>query len=183
MKGVPAERLKFIDEAACHLSLARSYGWAKRGGACVGRVPGNSGSRRSVVALFCCSGIQSHRVQSGSLKQIDFESFVTERVAPHLSAGDVVVVVDNARCHQGKKAREAIEAAGARLVFLPAYSPDFAPIELAWRQVKAFLRQTGARTAEALLSAVAEAMPRVTAEQAVAYFAHCGYQALQDQRD
>jgi transposase len=180
MKDVPLSHLKFIDESACHLSLTRSYGWAGRGAPCVGQVPGNSGSRRSMVALFSCLGIQTHRVQSGSLKQIDFESFIKEQVVPHLSRGDVVVV-DNARCHQGKKAREAIEAAGARLVFLPAYSPDFAPIELAWRQVKAFLRQTGARTAESLLSAITQAMTRVTAEQAVEYFAHCGYRTLQHQ--
>lgn len=175
---MPVARLKFIDESACHLSLTRSYGWARRGQACVGSVPGNTGQRQSMVALFSLSGMESHRVQPGSLKQADFVAFVKEQVAPRLSAGDVVVV-DNARCHQGQAAREAIEAAGARLLFLPAYSPDFSPIELAWRQVKAFLRQAEARTAADLREAIARAMRRVTAQDGREYFTHCGYQALQ----
>jgi transposase len=178
MKEVPPARLKFLDESGCNLSLTRSYGWARCGEPCVGRVPGNSGVRQSIVALFSHAGVESHHVQAGSLKQADFTAFVREFVAPRLSPGDVVVV-DNARCHHGKGAREAIEAAGARLVFLPAYSPDLAPIELGWRQIKAFLRQVGPRTAEALLAAIAQAMPRVTPRQAAEYFTRCGYQALQ----
>jgi transposase len=176
MSGVPVSHLKFIDESACHLSLTRPRGWAKRGAPCVGRVPGNSGSRRSIVALFSPRGMQSHRIQTGSLKGGDFEAFIRDQVVPLLASGDVVVV-DNARCHQGKGVREAVEAAGARLVFLPAYSPDLAPIELAWRQVKVSLRQAGPRTPEALSAAVAQAMPQVTPGQAAGYFAHCGYLA------
>ena len=144
----------------------------------MGRVPGNSGVRQSVVALFSVSGMETHAMQAGSLKQADFAAFVREGVVPRLSAGDVVVL-DNARCHHGKETREAIEAAGARLVFLPAYSPDFAPIELGWRQIKAFVRQVGPRTPSDLKALVAQAMPRVTPQQAVGYFAHCGYQTLQ----
>lgn len=155
------------------------YGWAKRGENCVGRVPGNSGVRQSLVALFSLSGVEAHALQPGSLKQADFARFIREQVVPRLSSGDVVVV-DNARCHHSKEAREAIEVIGARLVFLPAYSPDFAPVELGWRQVKASLRLVGPRTLPDLKAAVAEAMPRVTPEQAAEYFAHCGYQTLQN---
>jgi len=122
--------------------------------------------------------MSAHRVVSGSLKQADFTAFVVEQVLPYLSVRDVVVV-DNARCHQGKAVKEAIESAGASLLFLPAYSPDFAPIELAWRQVKAHLRQSEARTKPDLMAAIAEAMPKVTPEQARSYFAHCGYEVLQ----
>ena len=144
------ERLKFIDESACHLSLTRVYGWAKRSERCVYGLPGNSGPRQSLVALFSLTGaIEQYQVQEGSLKGAAFARFVEEGVVPHLSAGDVVIL-DNARCHQITRVRELIEAAGARLVFLPAYSPDFSPIELAWRKVKAWLRETGARTQERL---------------------------------
>ena len=160
--------------------MTRTFGWAKRGIPCVGRVPGNSGRRQSMVALFSQEGMVTHRLQAGSLKQADFTAFVQEQVVPLLSSGDVVVV-DNARCHQGKSVAEAIEAAGARLLFLPAYSPDFAPIELAWRPVKAYLRRVAARTVTDLQAVVEPAMGQVTSEQARSFFAHCGYQTLQPQ--
>jgi hypothetical protein len=94
------ERLKFIDESACHLSLTQMYGWAKRGECCVYAVPGNSGPRQSIVALFSLTGaMERHQVQPGSLKGADFANFVEGCVVPTLSAGDVVIV-DNARYHQ-----------------------------------------------------------------------------------
>jgi transposase len=169
------ERLKFIDESACHLGLTRLYGWARKGERCSFAAPGNTGPRRSMVGLFTLdSGMKAHRTQAGSLKAGDLHAFVREAVVPHLSPGDVVIL-DNASCHKGKKAREMIEAAGARLLFLPAYSPDFSPIEFAWRKVKAALREAGARTAEALLSAIDAAMQTVTAQDADKFYAHCGY--------
>ncbi len=127
------ERLKFIDESACHLGLTRAYGWAKKSERCSFVVPGNTGVRRTMVGLFTLdSGMQAHRTQTASLKAGDFAAFVREAVVPHLSPGDVAIL-DNAACHRGKQVRELIEAVGARLLFLPAYSPDFSPIELAWR--------------------------------------------------
>ncbi len=113
-------------------------------------------------------------MQKGSLTGEDFAGFVKECVMPHLNAGDVVIL-DNARCHRVKRVRELIETAGARLLFLPAYSPDFSPIELAWRKVKARLREAGARTSEELLPAINAAMQSVTAEDAQSFYAHCGY--------
>ena len=147
----------------------------------MGKVPGNSGRRQSIVASFSLSGIENHHLQAGSLRQTDFAAFVEQKVVPMLASGDVVVV-DNARCHYSKAAREAIEAAGARLLFLPAYSPDFAPIELAWRQVKVFLRLAQARSVEELQAALEPAMRQVTSEKAYRYFEHCGYKTLQRQR-
>jgi transposase len=79
------------------------------------------------------------------------------------------------RCHQVTRVRELIEAAGARLLFLPAYSPDFNPIELAWRKVKARLREAGARTQDRLLSVIDEAVQSVTITDAQTFYAHCGY--------
>ena len=128
-----------------------------------------------MVALFSRSGaIEQYRVQKGSLTGAAFASFVEGCVVPHLTRGDVVIV-DNARCHGVKQVRELIESAGARLLFLPAYSPDFSPIELAWRKVKASLRQAGARTQETLLPAIDSAMLSVTVEDAQAFYTHCGY--------
>lgn len=169
------QRLQFIDESTCHLSLTRLYGWARRSERCVYALPGNSGTRQSIVALFSLTGaMEQHRVQKGSLTGEDFARFVHECVVPHLRAGDVVIV-DNARCHRVKLVRELIETVGARLLFLPAYSPDFSPIELAWRKVKAALREAGARTQEQLLPAIDAAIHSVTVEDAQAFYAHCGY--------
>jgi transposase len=128
-----------------------------------------------MVALFSLSGaIEQYRVQKGALTGADFACFVQELVVPNLSAGDVVVL-DNARCHRVKRVRELIESVGARVLFLPAYSPDFSPIELAWRKVKASLREAEARTQEQLLPAIDAAMQGVTVEDAQAFYVHCGY--------
>jgi transposase len=172
-----AQRVKFIDESACHLGLARAYGWARKNERCVFKLPGNTGPRRSVAALFSLSGaLEEYRVQDGSLKGADFAEFIERQVAPRLSPGDVLVL-DNAQCHKNKRARGLVEGAGARLLFLPAYSPDLSPIELAWRKVKARLRRDGARTREALLECIAEAVRSVTAQDARAFYSHCGYLA------
>jgi transposase len=162
------------------LGLTRAYGWAKRDEKCHGQVPGNTGDRRSIVGFFSLSGMEAHRVQNGSLKGVHFAAFVEECVLPVLKAGDVLIV-DNAGCHYSKRARELIEGVGARLVFLPAYSPDFSPIELAWRKVKAGLREAGARTSEALRQAIAAAIASVTGADAKRFYAHCSYDASQSQ--
>jgi transposase len=177
-----ANCLKFIDESACHLGLTRAYGWAKKGKRCCFTVPGNTGPRRTMVALFTLSdGIAAYRTQKGSLKADDFQAFVEGAVVPHLLPGDVVIL-DNAACHRGKRVRALIEAVGARLLFLPPYSPDFSPIEFAWRKVKADLREVSARTADVLLSAIDAAMPLVTARDAEKFYAHCGYPAAEQRQ-
>jgi len=128
-----------------------------------------------MLALLSLTGaIEQCRVQQGSLKGEEFADFIEECIVPHLSGGDVVIL-DNARCHKVKRVRELIESAGARLLFLPAYSPDFSPIELAWRKVKARLREAEARTPALLRTAIAAAMRSVTVEDARAFYARCGY--------
>jgi transposase len=129
-----------------------------------------------MVGLFTmASGMQAHRTQRGSLKGVDFETFVREAVVPCLVAGDVVIL-DNASCHKSKATRQLVEEAGARLLFLPAYSPDVSPIELAWRKVKARLREEHACTGEALETAIETAMQAITSEDARRFYGHCGYQ-------
>lgn len=118
--------------------------------------------------------MEAWAVQAGSLTGATFCAFLEACVVPLLKPHDWLIV-DNARCHLVKKVRELVEGAGARWVCLPAYSPDYAPIELAWRTVKAALRRVGARTMEPFHQAIAAAVASVTSEQAKAFFAHCGY--------
>ena len=103
-----------------------------------------------------------------------FHAYVEQVLAPHLQPGDVVVL-DNLSAHKGPGIRELIEARQAALLYLPPYSPDLNPIEKTWLKFKQFLRGVKARTAEALELAVTEALKTITAENAAAWFWHCGY--------
>ena len=103
-----------------------------------------------------------------------FETYVEHFLVPTLEAGRIVVM-DNLQVHKMKRVRELIEGAGAEILFLPPYSPDFSPIEEAFSKVKAILRRIGARTREALLEATSEALSAVSSTDARGWFGHCGY--------
>ncbi len=110
----------------------------------------------------------------GSTKAFVFEAYVEHFLAPNLQEGQIVVM-DNLGAHKTQRVRESIEARGCELWFLPAYSPDLNPIEEAFSKVKARLRKTAARTREALIDAMGEALLAVTPHDAEGWFAHCGY--------
>ena len=103
-----------------------------------------------------------------------FEAYVEQMLAPSLKLGQIVVL-DNLSVHKGERVRQAIEAKGCQVLFLPAYSPDFAPIEEAFSKLKAWLRRLGARTREALEAAIAQALEQITAQDVHGWFWHCGY--------
>ncbi len=103
-----------------------------------------------------------------------FEAFLEQVLCPKLEAGDVVVM-DNLNVHKMDRVRQLIQSTHARLLYLPPYSPDLNPIEKAWSKFKQFLRSAKARTAEALDQAVTDALKTITAENAIAWFRHCGY--------
>jgi transposase len=113
--------------------------------------------------------------REGSTDAAAFEVYVEHFLAPALGEGQVVVM-DNLGAHRPKRIRELIEARGAELVFVPSYSPDLNPIEQAFSKIKNILRKLGARTHEALLEAMEEALSKVTASDAAGWFEHCGYQ-------
>lgn len=103
-----------------------------------------------------------------------FLAYLEQGLCPKLRADDLVVR-DNLSAHKVSGVRELIEAAGAELLYLPPYSPDFNPIEMAWTKLKQLLRTAKARTAEALETALAEVLPAITADNTAAWFRHCGY--------
>ncbi len=103
-----------------------------------------------------------------------FEAYVERVLAPALRPGQVVVL-DNLNAHKGERVRELVEARGCELLFLPAYSPDFSPIEEAFSKVKALLRREKARTREALVGAIGRALDAVSGRDARGFFVHCGY--------
>jgi transposase len=122
-------------------------------------------------------GIGPGLVVEGGVSTAGFEAYVAHILAPTLRPGQIVVM-DNLRQHQGGRTRALIEARGAALWFLPAYSPDLNPIEEAFSKVKALLRTTAARTHEALVAAIWAACRAITPADARGYVTHCGYPPL-----
>jgi transposase len=166
--------LKFIDEFGVHLGLTRLFGRAAPGERVTEGTPGYSGPHYTVVAALALQGIAAPWVFEGATSGVAFETYVDQVLSPTLRAGDLVLI-DNLSAHKSEPVRQQIESRGARLHFLPPYSPDWNPIELCWAKVKAALRDAKSRTWEALVDALADALRAVDRSEACAWFAHCGY--------
>ena len=169
-----AAQLKFIDESGTHLGLTRLFGRAAPGVRVAEATPGYSGSHYTLIAALGLGEVSATWLLEGAMTREAFDLYVEQVLAPTLSPGDVVVI-DNLGVHQSDKAERVIQAHGARLQFLPPYSPDLNPIEKCWAKVKAVLRKLKARTYEELVDALNVAFQSITPEDARAWFAHCGY--------
>ncbi len=137
-------------------------------------MPRNHGGNITLVAALSPDDLQTPWMIEGAMDSATFEWYIREQLAPTLRPGQVIVL-DNLSAHKAASIREAIEARGCSLLFLPPYSPDFTPIEQAFSKLKAILRGLGARTREALEEAVRLAIEAVTHGDALAWFAHAGY--------
>jgi transposase len=168
-------RLVFVDESGTHISMDRLRSRAPRGERAYGKVPKNRGKNMTLIASMSLSGMGESMCLEGGTDALAFEAYVEHFLAPSLTEGQLVVM-DNLGAHQPKKVRELIEARGAQLVFVPSYSPDLNPIEQAFSKIKNILRKLGARTYEALLEAMEEALSKVSPDAAAGWFNHCGYQ-------
>jgi transposase len=171
---VDPERLVFVDEMGAHTSLAPLYGYSRKGERVRLEVPRNRGKNTTLLASMTLGGMGETLVVEGSTNQEVFEAYVEHALAPTLQAGQVVVM-DNLSAHKPAKVRELIEVRGCELIYLPAYSPDFNPIEEAFAKIKDTLRQAGARTKDALVGVLGEALSAVSAQDARGYFEHAGY--------
>lgn len=168
------KKLKFLDETGVNLGLTPRYGRAAPGERVVEATPGHSGTHYTVTAVLGWTGISAPWLFEGAMNANAFETYVAHVLCPTLCKGDIVVM-DNLSAHKSGKIRELIEACGAQLEFLPPYSSDFNPIELAWAKVKEALRYAKARTEATLLAALAEALRAITDQDSQAWFKHCGY--------
>jgi transposase len=167
-------RLLFFDESGVNLSMARPYGRAVRGVRVEGFVPKNWGESVTLIAGIGQRGLLAPLILDGSMTGDAFEAYIEQAVVPHIQSGDVLVW-DNLSAHKRARVRELVSEAGASILFLPPYSPDLNPIELAWSKVKTFLRSRGARTPEALEQAVADAFASITTSDIAHWLSHCGY--------
>jgi transposase len=168
------EDLVVIDETGTTIAMTRRYARSPRGQRANARVPRNHGKSTSLVAAFTVDGIGEAMSIEGAIDGVVFQTFLDKYLCPSLRPGQIVVM-DNLSVHKSAKVREMIEARGCQLLFLPPYSPDFSPIELAFSKIKQFLRKAAARTQSALDLAIASAIDTVTSSDALAWFRHCGY--------
>ena len=169
-------RLVFIDETGADTKMARRYGRAYRGHRLVDKVPHGHWKTTTFVGALRATGVTAPLVVDGPMNGDVFLAYVQQQLAPTLQPGDTVIM-DNLSSHKRAGVQQAIEAAGARLVYLPPYSPDLNPIELAFSKLKSLLRQAAARTISELEATIAKLLDRITPQQCQAYFRHCGYSA------
>jgi transposase len=169
-------RFVFLDETGVNTSLDRLYGRAPRGQRLVDKVPLAHWQMTTLVAGLRGDGVVAPFALTGAMDGLTFESYVEQILVPSLRPGDIVVL-DRLQAHRGRAVGRAIRQSGAGVWYLPPYSPDYNPIENIWSKVKAILRQTAARTQEALWEGLRQAVAAVTAQDCLNTFAHCGYHA------
>jgi transposase len=172
---VDPTRLVWVDEFGSHLGLTRTYARAPRGARAGGSAPRNRGRTRTTLTSLTLDGLGPGMLVEGGIATRGFEVYVERVLAPTLRPGQIVAM-DDLRQHQSERVRQAIEARGAELWFLPPYSPDLNPIEEAFSKVEALLRDAAARTHEALVAAIWAALRALTPADARGYFTHGGYQ-------
>lgn len=165
----------FVDEMGSHLGLTRLYGRAAPGERVRDEVPGKRGSNVSTIGAIGLEGIRTGLSVPGAIDGETMLFFVEELLVPTLHRGDLVVM-DNCAIHHLDEIEDALAAAGAGLLFLPAYSPDLNPIEHCWAKVKAALRSLKPRTLPDLLDALVAAFATITLPDLQGWFRHCGYE-------
>ena len=174
MGAVDPDRFVFLDESHAKTTMTRRYGRAPRGERVIDHVPAGKYHSTTMLGALRRDGTVAALVYEGGTDVAVMEAFAAGELRRVLRPGDIVVM-DNLSAHKDARVVAAIESAGAIACFLPPYSPDFNPIESMWSKVKGILRSAKARTAEALLDAIGEALRSVTMSDAEGWFAHCGY--------
>ena len=172
--GLDPTKLVFIDETGANTKMTRTHGRCPRGRRLVFKTPWGHWKTTTFTCGLRCDGLVAPWVLDGPMNGEAFLVYVREVLAPTLGAGDIVVCEDLSS-HKVRGVEEAIEARGAKLVFLPPYSPDLNPIELAFAKLKALLRKAGERTVEALWDRIGKLLDDFTPEECANYLAHDGY--------
>ena len=170
-------RLVFIDETGASTKMARLRGRSLRGSRCMAAVPHGHWKTTTFVGGLRVGGMTAPMVLDGPMDGPVFLAWIEQMLVPTLEAGDIVVM-DNLPAHKPDAVRTAIEATGAILRYLPPYSPDLNPIEMAFSKLKAFLKKAAARNIEDLWNAIAKALPMLSPQDCRSYFAATGYGAV-----
>jgi transposase len=157
MSQQAADRLVFLDECGSNIALTPLYARAPKGERAQRSVPRTRGKNMTLIASLSVEGIGASMILEGGVDALAFETSIEQVLAPSLQPGQIVVM-DNLSVHKVARVQQLIEDRSCHLLFLPAYSPDFSPIEETFSKIKTFLRRAGARTREALQEAIAQAL-------------------------
>ena len=167
-------RLVFIDETGTSTNMARLRGRCRRGERLVGRVPHGHWKITTFVAGLRCDAVTAPFVIDRPMNGLIFRTYLEHCLIPTLTPGDIVIM-DNLPAHKVAGVRETIEAVGARLVYLPPYSPDFNPIEQFFAKLKALLRKAAERSVDALWDRIGQLLDAFSPEESRNYLRHAGY--------
>lgn len=176
--AIDPSRLVFVDESGATTAMDRIHGRAPSGVRVDGSVPHGHWKVVTLTAAVRLDGVGACLAFDGATNTACFETYVERCLAPTLRPGDIVVM-DNLSCHKTAEVARLVEAAGAEVRFLPAYSPDLNPIEKMFSKVKELLRSAAARTVDALIGAIGDALRAVTPGDISGWFDHCGYRYVQ----
>ena len=167
----------FIDETWTKTNMTRTHGWAPRGQRLVGKVPHGHWTTSTFLAALRHDRIDAPCLFEGPINSERFLAYVEQSLVPTLKRGDIVVL-DNLGSHKSKAVRQAIRRAGARLIFLPKYSPDLNPIEQVFAKLKTLLRKAMPRTTEAVCDAIGTILKTFTPQECANYLRHSGYASI-----
>jgi transposase len=173
LETIDIKNLVFIDETGVNLAMTRLYGRGIEGARVYDERPGSKGKNITVIGAMSDEGLIATMTFPGSLNTAAFLVFIEQVLLPQLWMG-AIVVMDNLPVHYAETAVALIESVGAKVKFLPPYSPDLSPIELCWSKLKEILRSAKAHTSDALNEAITRAVDAITDENALNWFNHCG---------
>jgi transposase len=174
--GQRTARLVFLDETGASTKMARLYGWGPKAKRVVSQVPHGHWQTTTFVAALRTTGLTAPLVIDGAMNGELFLAYVQQQLIPTLNPGDIVVM-DNLSSHKSAGVRAALEAAGCTVMYLPPYSPDLNPIELAFSKLKTLLRKHAERTVESLWNRIGQLVGEFATQECSNYFRHCGYTA------
>ncbi len=169
-----AKDLIFVDESGVNLALTRLFARAPKGHRAYGKRPQKRGKNVSIIGAIALSGLVSQISLIGTTDGLTFEAFISQQLVPKLWVG-ACVVINNCSIHKRDEIKALIERSGAKLIYLPPYSPEFSPIENCWSKIKSLLRSMGARNYPDLAQAIEDAFERVSLEDIRNWFTHCCY--------
>ncbi|MEM9159951.1 MAG: IS630 family transposase [Verrucomicrobiota bacterium] len=169
----------FIDETGLNTKMSSPCGWAPSSSRCMVKTPHGHWKSSTFIGALRAEGMTAPWLLDGAMNGESFLCYVKTQLAPVLRRGDIVVC-DNLSSHKVSGVREAIESAGAELLYLPPYSPDLNPIEMAFAKLKSLLRKASARTFETLVEALGEALPKITPSDCRAFCKHANYAAIKE---
>jgi transposase len=169
-------RLVFLDETSLNTKLVKTTGWAPRGQRLLDHRPFGHWHTQTLIAGLRCDGLTAPWVIQGAINRKRFELYIETQLAPTLKRGDVVIL-DNLSSHKSEKAAELLKAHGAWFLFLPPYSPDLNPIEMAIAKLKALIRKAAARSYDEVWKAAGTACALFSIEECENFFRAAGYEA------